>query len=69
MRRESLATRLSMQQLRSAFADVDPLALDALFEENDYNYEHTVNILLASQKTASAGAHQQVLLLDRPIAS
>jgi len=49
--RESLATKLSFQMLSETYPLVDPLALDALFEANNYNYAHTVTALNASLGT------------------
>lgn len=49
--RESLATKLSFQLLSENYPLVDPLALDALFEANNYNYSHTVTALEASLGT------------------
>ena len=46
-----MATKLSMQLLRENYAHVDPLALDAIFEANNYNYSHTVTALNASLGT------------------
>ena len=49
--RESLATKLSFQMLRDNYPLVDQLALDALFEANNYNYSHTITALNASLGT------------------
>lgn len=49
--RESLSTKISFQMLQENYANVDPLALDALFEANNYNYSHTVTALNASLGT------------------
>nr|CAG4640919.1 EOG090X07J8 [Eulimnadia texana] len=52
--RNSLATKLSMQMLRDAYPEIDPLALEALFEAHDYNYNHTVSALNASLETRNS---------------
>ena len=50
--RESLATKLSLQNLRESYPHIDPLALNALFEANNYNYANTitaVNVFLGTK--------------------
>ena len=42
-----MATKLSLAKLHDTYPNVDRLALDALFEENNYNYDHTITILEA----------------------
>lgn len=49
--RENLSTKLSLQMLRDNYPQVDPTALETLFEENNYNYSHTVTALNASLGT------------------
>lgn len=59
--RESLSTKLSFQMLQESYPSVDPLALDALFEANNYNYSHTVTALNASLGTKPQPPKMQIV--------
>ncbi|KAI9555738.1 hypothetical protein GHT06_018253 [Daphnia sinensis] len=59
--RESLSTKLSFQMLQENYPSVDPLALDALFEANNYNYSHTVTALNASLGTKPQPPKMQIV--------
>lgn len=65
--RESLATKLSRKMLEEKYPQVDPLALEALFEANSYNYGHTVAALNASlEATPKANQQKEVRSPSKP---
>lgn len=47
--------------LQESYPSVDPLALDALFEANNYNYSHTVTALNASLGTKPQPPKMQIV--------
>jgi hypothetical protein len=46
-----MSTNLSFKMLQENYPNVDPLALDAVFEANNFNYSDTVTALNASLGT------------------
>lgn len=52
--------------LQENYPFVDPLALDALFEANNYNYSHTVTALNASLGTKPQPPKNQVIANNPP---
>jgi hypothetical protein len=52
--------------LQENYPYVDPLALDALFEANNYNYSHTVTALNASLGTNPQPLKTQIISANPP---